>query len=75
MRYYNGVFTGTLRNNGTSTARDVRVEIHLSNGRELGPTQKTSLNPGQLIPVRLDASGQRFTMWTVHIELGSGEHG
>ena len=66
------VFTGTVRNTTTATVTQVRVEIHLSNGVELGPTPRTNLAAGETKSIELDASGQTFTWYTVHVELGSG---
>ncbi len=65
-------FTGTVTNTTAAAIADVRVEIHLSNGVELGPTARVTLNAGQTNPVQLAASGQSFTRWSVHVELGSG---
>ena len=65
-------FTGTVRNTTSQTVRDVRVEIHLSNGVELGPTPRVGLDGDETRPVELDARGQTFDWWTVHVELGSG---
>ena len=73
MRYDGGQerFTGTVTNTTNATVSNVRVEVHLSNGVELGPTPGNSLAPGQMRTVELDASGQSFTTWSVHVELGS----
>ena len=65
-------FTGTVTNTTSATVSNVRVEIHLSNGVELGPTPRVSLAAGQAHSVELDARGQSFTRWSVHVELGSG---
>lgn len=65
-------FDGTVTNNNDTTVTDVRVEIHLSNGTELGPTPRVDLAAGESKPVTLDASGQSFTWYSVHVELGSG---
>ena len=66
-------FTGTVRNTTGQTVRDVRVEIHLSNGVELGPTRRVDPGGGETGPVELDARGRTFGIWgTVHVELGSG---
>ncbi|MDE2711496.1 MAG: hypothetical protein F4Y71_07900 [Acidobacteria bacterium] len=65
-------FTGTVTNTTAAAISNVRVEIHLSNGVELGPTARVTLNAGQTNPVQLAASGQSFTRWSVHVELGSG---
>lgn len=65
------VFNGTVRNTTAATVTQVRVEIHLSNGVELGPTPRTSLAAGETKPIELDARGQSFTWFSVHVELGS----
>ena len=67
-----GRFSGTAMNTTNQTVRDVRVEIHLSNGVELGPTPRVDLSAGETRPVERDARGQTFDWWTVHVELGSG---
>ena len=66
------LFTGTVRNTTTATVTQVRVEIHLSNGVELGPTPRTSLAAGETQSIELDARGQSFTWFAVHVEIGSG---
>ena len=63
-------FRGEVVNTTSATVTQVRVEIHLSNGVELGP--RVDLAAGETRPVELDASGQTFTSWSVHVELGSG---
>lgn len=69
-------FQGTVRNTTSDTLPDVRVEVHLSNGAELGPTQRINLAPGQSASVELSAAHQRFTWWTTHPESGvEEEHG
>ena len=68
-------FTGTVENTTDATLKRARVEVHLSNGVELGPTTPQDLAPGEKIAVRLDAAGQIFTGWTPHAEVGGGEGG
>ena len=70
-------FIGTVENTTGATLQQVRVEIHLSNGVELGPTTPKDLAAGEAMPVRLDAAGQSFTGWTPHAEVGpqTGTHG
>ena len=72
-------FTGTVENTTTTTLERVRVEVHLSNGTELGPTTPTDLAPGQKVPVTLAATSEAFESWSAHPEVGggdgSGEHG
>ena len=67
-------FTGTVTNTTTAVVSLVRVEVHLSNGIELGPTPSLNLTPAQMSPVAVSAGGQQFTTWSVHVELGEGEH-
>lgn len=68
----NSMFEGTIENTTDATIDQVRVEIHLSNGVELGPTPNVSLAAGENKPVTLDATGQSFTGWSPHAEVGSG---
>ena len=68
-------FIGTVENTTDATLDRVRVEVHLSNGVELGPTTPQDLAPGEQMAVRLDAAGQNFTGWTPHAEVGGGEAG
>lgn len=65
------MFTGTVENTTNATLSQVRVEVHLSNGVELGPTTPQDLAPGETIPVTLDATGQVFTTWGAHPEVGA----
>ena len=69
-------FKGVVYNTTRKTLSEVRVEVHLSNGTELGPTKRTDLEPGQKMAVELSAAGQKFDRWTTHPEHGSEEgHG
>ena len=68
-------FEGTVENTSNETLRRVRVEVHLSNGRELGPTTPSDLGPGDKREVTLTATSQDFDGWTAHAEVGSAEHG
>ena len=63
-------FRGTVENTTTETLRSVRVEVHLSNGIELGPTTPLDLAPGQMAEITLPASKQRFETWSAHPEVG-----
>ncbi len=66
-------FNGTVENTTGQTLTNVRVEIHLSNGAELGPLVIGDLPAGETRPVTLDATGQSFTTWSPHAEVGAGE--
>ena len=49
-------FNGTVENTTGETLRDVRVEVHLSNGLELGPTTPADLGLGELDRLRAQGS-------------------
>ena len=68
-------FIGTVENTTNETLRQVRVEVHLSNGTELGPTPDVDLAPGESADVNLPATGEAFESWSAHPEVGSGEDG
>ena len=63
------LFKGTVENTTDSTLRRVRVEVHLSNGIELGPTTPVDIWPGRMIDVILTATGDPFTSWSAHAEV------
>ncbi len=80
----NNQFIGTVENTTSAMLTRVRVEIHLSNGVELGPTTPTDLPAGEILAIVLDAGTQPFDSWTPHAEVGmsegsggegAGEHG
>ena len=71
----NNSFVGTVQNTTGEVLDNVRVEVHLSNGTELGPTTPVDLAPGETTDVSLAATGEPFTGWTPHAEVGEGEHG
>ena len=66
-------FVGTVHDTTAEPIADVRVEVHLSSGVELGPTPRRDLAPGATGTVRLDAPGQMFDRWSVHVEIGQSE--
>lgn len=68
-------FMGTVENTTDSVLTRVRVEVHLSNGTELGPTAPVDMAPGTVLPVNMVATPEPFTGWIPHAEVGSGEHG
>jgi hypothetical protein len=67
-------FIGSVENTTDKTIKDVRVEVHLSTGVELGPTERMDLAPGEKAGVKLEAKGHVFEWWTAHAESGSSEH-
>ncbi len=67
-------FKGTVENASTKVLSQVRVEVHLSNGAELGPTRRIDLAPGKKISVELSAADQKFEWWTTHPEAGTEEN-
>jgi hypothetical protein len=68
-------FRGTVENTTDRPLARVRVEVHLSHGKELGPTSPVDLGPGVKIDVTLTATSRDFDGWTAHAEVGSSEHG
>ena len=68
-------FIGTVENTTNSTLTRVRIEVHLSNGTELGPTTPADLAPGQVAMVILPSTQASFTGWVAHAEVGGGEGG
>lgn len=68
-------FVGTVENTTNETLKRVRVEVHLSNSKELGPTKPQDLKPGEKQDVKLNATSKEFTGWSAHPEVGSNEHG
>ena len=65
-------FKGTVENTTNGVLERVRIEVHLSNGAELGPTTPTDMAPGQLVMINLPATPASFTGWTAHAEVGAG---
>ena len=63
-------FVGTVRNVTNATLNNVRVEVHLSNGTELGPTAPTDLAPGESAGINLPAGDEPFETWGAHPEVG-----
>lgn len=63
-------FEGTIENTTANIIKGVRVEVHLSNGTELGPTTKVDLTAKETKEVSLSAVGQDFTTWSAHAEVG-----
>jgi hypothetical protein len=53
-------FIGTVENTTGKLIHRVCVEVHLSNGIELGPTKPTDLKSGEKITVKLEASEKEF---------------
>ena len=69
-------FTGTVENTTKNVLTNVRIEVHLSNGTELGPTTSVDLVPGQVMDVNLPSTAAAaFTGWIAHAEVGSGAEG
>ena len=62
-------FIGTVENTTDAILQKVRVEVHLSNGLELGPTNPLDMAPGEIKSVTLSV----FESWTAHAEVGMSE--
>ena len=68
-------FIGTVENTTNNVLDRVRIEVHLTNGTELGPTTPINLAPGEVAMVILPARAAAFDGWVAHAEVGGGEHG
>ena len=68
-------FKGTVENTSNNVLTNVRIEVHLSNGTELGPTTPINMTPGQMAIVHLPSTQAPFTGWVAHAEVGGGEAG
>ena len=67
------IFIGILQNTTNGALTDVRIEVHLSNGAELGPTNRVDMASGQIMGVFMPSTPGPFTGWTAHAEVGGGE--
>ena len=61
-------FVGTVENTTEATICAVRVEVHLADGPELGPTERQDVGAGESVSVELPAEGESFERWTAHPE-------
>ena len=68
-------FMGTVENTTNNVLNQVRIEVHLSNGTELGPTTPVNMPPGEVIAIALPSTQASFTGWVAHAEVGGGEGG
>ena len=68
-------FKGTVENTTNGVLSQVRIEVHLSNGVELGPTTPRDMAPGEVVSIDMPATAASFTGWTPHAEVGGGEGG
>ena len=68
-------FKGTVENTTGHVLSRVRIEVHLSNGTELGPTPPVDMARGQILAVNLPSTQASFTGWVTHAEVGGGEGG
>ena len=66
---------GTVENTTNNTLPRVRIEVHLSNGTELGSTPPIDLAPNQVVAVDLPSTQASFTGWVAHAEVDGGEGG
>ena len=62
-------FVGTVENTTRQTLCAVRVEVHLSTGTELGPTERTDVPSRETTVVELPTAGEVFGAWTAHPEV------
>ncbi len=69
------LFEGSVENTTSGVLDRVRIEVHLSNGTELGPTPPTALAPGEVLAIILQSTPDSFDGWVAHAEVGSSESG
>jgi len=62
-------FVGSVENTNPVRVCAVRVEVHLSTGTELGPTDRVDLDPGATTSVTLPTGGETFESFTTHPEM------
>ena len=62
-------FIGTVENTTEQALCAIRVEVHLSTGTELGPTERVDLSAGEATTVRLATEGEAFESFTAHPEM------
>ena len=67
-------FKGTVENTTQETLYHMRVEVHLSNGIELGPVELGDLAAGEKRDVELKATSTDFDGFSAHPEFTRGEH-
>lgn len=67
-------FIGSVENVTDKTIKRVRVEVHLSNGAEVGPSEPKDLEPGEKSGVKIEAAGQVFEWWKAYVESSSETH-
>lgn len=67
-------FIGTMENVTNKNIKSARVEVHLSNGVELGPTKSVNLSAGKKSNVELSVEDNKFIWWKTHAEVGQDEH-
>jgi len=68
-------FKGHVENTTDRILKKVRVEVHVSNGVELGPTTPSDLDPGESMLIALTATSDDFDGWTTHPEVGESSNG
>jgi predicted DNA-binding antitoxin AbrB/MazE fold protein len=67
-------FIGSMENVTNENIKSARVEVHLSNGIELGPTKSVNLSAGEKTNVKLSVKDNSFVWWKTHAEVGRDEH-
>lgn len=68
-------FVGTVTNLTGDMLENVRVEVHTSNGKEIGPSEAQTLKPGVTKKIVLKAESTDFESWSAHAEVGRFESG
>ena len=66
-------FKGYIKNTSGKTLSRARVEIHLSNGVELGPTRPVNIGAYGYKAITIPTAGNVFSSWVTHVEYGASE--
>jgi hypothetical protein len=63
-------FVGTVENITDKKLEKVKVEVHLSNGIEIGPTTPVDLEAGKKLNIKLTTNSEGFESWTAYPKVG-----
>jgi len=68
-------FIGSVENVTDKAIKKVRVEVHLSTGVKLGPTEPKALAPGEKSGIKIEATGHVFEWWKPQLESRTASQG
>lgn len=65
------VFVGTVENTTQDMLEAVRLEVFLSGGEKLGPSEPQDVEAGESASVSIEVVGEPFEWWAPHPRSGS----